>query len=426
MYCNNCGTQVPDNSRFCHNCGHNLQADSETTNEQNQSSQENQNTENNNSQQNQSFEQQNHADWSNFQVNDKQVKNNDSLDLILKIFCTVFAIVFAYQGLGAIFSNLFNLDSYFYALRFNPIFIFMIPISFISGIIYILTAFVLVLLGFKHSKENSTGLFLALTVLCVLVIIMLIIMLIIRMLFNLITFGMISHGVFHNTFLYFSLPIICLCGAFCLLNALKQTPDFNSYTQNIGEKLSNAAKDVKNAFCELISSISSHSQNNTNNQYNNSQYQNNTQYNYQQSNNNFSQYNNVASTPLKQDRNIIVFIILNLITCGIYGFYTVYSLASDVNKACEGDGKTTSGLLIFILLSLVTCGIYSFYWHYALANRIAANAPRYGMNFQEDGTSVLLWMLLGSLLCGIGYWIAYHIIFKNMNILAASYNNRRF
>lgn len=424
MYCSNCGTQVPDNSHFCSNCGHNLQTNNETANEQNQNSQ--QNTENNYSQQTQDsvgYEQntnfenntsnQSQTDWSSFQVNDKQPEKNNSLELVLKIFCVVFAIIFAYQGLSAIFSNLVHLDYYSYVLRFNPFFIFTIPISIVSGLIYILTSIILIVFGFKRSSSNSAGLSLALIVACILIIVMLII----RQLFNLIVFGIISD----NTFFQFILTIICAGGAIGLLYALKQSPDFNSFAHNTGNKLSNAAKSVKDAFCDLLSNISSSSQNNTN-QYNN------MQYNNQQNNNNFqqSQYNNITSSPLQQDRNIFVFIILNIITCGIYGLYTIYSLANDVNKACEGDGQTTSGLLVFILLSIVTCGIYSFYWYYALANRIAANAPRYGMNFQENGTSVLLWMLLGSLLCGIGYWIAYHIIFKNMNILAAAYNNRRF
>ena len=422
MYCNNCGTQVPDNSRFCPNCGQNLQQ--EPQQEQNQNFQTNQNNENNTSQQNaqgNAYEQ-NQTDWSAFQVNDKQTQNNDSLELIFKIFCSVFAIVFAYKGLGAIFSSLFNINNYYY-LHFNPIFIFAIPISIISGIIYILTALVLVVLGFKHSKENSSGLFLALTASCILTVVMLII----RQLFNLMFYG----GIYTGSLFELVLVLVCVGAVFAILHALNQAPDFNSFTHNIGEKLSNAAKDVKDAFCSLISSISNSSQNNANNQYNNTQYQNNTQYNfannqnYTQQNNNFYQqpYN---PFPLKQDRSILVFIILNIITCGIYGLYTIYSLANDVNIACNGDGKNTSGLLIFILLNIVTCGIYSFYWYYAIANRIATNAPRYGMHFQEDGTSVLLWMLLGSLLCGIGYWIGYHIIFKNMNALAAAYNNRRF
>ena len=59
-----------------------------------------------------------------------------------------------------------------------------------------------------------------------------------------------------------------------------------------------------------------------------------------------------------------------------------------------------------------------------MGNRLAANAPRYGITFQENGTSVLLWYLVGALLCGIGPWVAMHILIKNTNALAAAYNAR--
>ena len=108
--------------------------------------------------------------------------------------------------------------------------------------------------------------------------------------------------------------------------------------------------------------------------------------------------------------------------CGIYGYYFIYSIARDVNTMCRDDGEKTGGLLAFILLSFVTCGFYGLYWEYKLGNRLAANAPRYGITFQENGTSVLLWYLVGSLLCGIGPFIAMHILIKNTNALAAAYN----
>ena len=91
---------------------------------------------------------------------------------------------------------------------------------------------------------------------------------------------------------------------------------------------------------------------------------------------------------------------------------------------CREDGEKTGGLLAFILLSFVTCGFYGLYWEYKLGNRLAANAPRYGLAFQENGTSVLLWYLVGALLCGIGPWVAMHILIKNTNALAAAYNAR--
>lgn len=126
---------------------------------------------------------------------------------------------------------------------------------------------------------------------------------------------------------------------------------------------------------------------------------------------------------LKTDRNLLVVILLSIVTCGIYGLYFTYSLANDVNIACEGDGESTSGLLTYLLLSIVTCGIYAYVWHYMVANRLAANAPRYGMNFQENGTTVIMWILFGSLLCGIGPFIGLHIIIKNTNAICAAYNN---
>lgn len=129
-----------------------------------------------------------------------------------------------------------------------------------------------------------------------------------------------------------------------------------------------------------------------------------------------------AGERLKDDRGLLSYILLSIITCGIYSYYFIYKMAHDVNIACDGDGENTSGLVAFILLSFITCGIYSWIWQYKLGNRLASNAPRYGMNFQENGTSVLMWCLFGSLLCGIGPFIAMNILIKNSNKICNAYN----
>ena len=79
-------------------------------------------------------------------------------------------------------------------------------------------------------------------------------------------------------------------------------------------------------------------------------------------------------------------------------------------------------LVGFIVLSFVTCGIYSYYWYYKIGNRLSNNAPRYGLNFQENGTTVLLWCVFGMLICGIGPFIAMHILIKNTNMICNAYN----
>ena len=97
-------------------------------------------------------------------------------------------------------------------------------------------------------------------------------------------------------------------------------------------------------------------------------------------------------------------------------------MAHDVNIACDGDGEMTGGLVKYIVLSIITCGLYSLYWEYSLGNRLAANASRYGMTFQENGTSILMWCLVGVLLCGIGPFIAMNILIKNTNKICNAYN----
>ena len=74
-------------------------------------------------------------------------------------------------------------------------------------------------------------------------------------------------------------------------------------------------------------------------------------------------------TRIKTDRNIFIFALLNIITCGIYSYWFIYQLAQDVNVMCKEDGKTTGGLLMFIILSTVTCGIY------AILGNSCVNAP---------------------------------------------------
>ena len=136
--------------------------------------------------------------------------------------------------------------------------------------------------------------------------------------------------------------------------------------------------------------------------------------------------NAINGTPnsgaLKENWGILSYVLLTIITCGIYGWYTIYKISNDVNIACNGDGENTAGLLKMILLSVVTCGIYGIFWWYKLGNRLSKNAPRYNMTFQENGTTVLLWMIFGSMLCGIGSFVAMHIIFKNTNLICHGYN----
>lgn len=122
-------------------------------------------------------------------------------------------------------------------------------------------------------------------------------------------------------------------------------------------------------------------------------------------------------------RTLLSYILFSIITCGIYSIYFWYCFTEDINRVCEGDGQDSPNYIIVILLSIVTCGIYMWYWYYKQGNRLQVAAPRYGLNFNENGTTILLWMLFGALICGIGPFIAYYILIKNMNAISDNYNS---
>ena len=138
-----------------------------------------------------------------------------------------------------------------------------------------------------------------------------------------------------------------------------------------------------------------------------------------------SQPGGVYTGPLKTDRSLVLYILLGILTCGIYQLYVFYTIMRDVNVACDGDGRHTPGLLEFILFGILTCGIYDLYWFYSVGNRLADNAPRYGLHFQENGTTLLLWMLIGSLLCFIGSYVGIYFLLNNVNAICSAYNQQR-
>ena len=62
-----------------------------------------------------------------------------------------------------------------------------------------------------------------------------------------------------------------------------------------------------------------------------------------------------------QPRNIVVYVLLSIVTCGIWGIVWYFQLGSDI-AAIRGDGKPSP--LKDFLLTLLTCGIWSLYVAY--------------------------------------------------------------
>ncbi|MFR3031579.1 MAG: DUF4234 domain-containing protein [Blautia sp.] len=124
-----------------------------------------------------------------------------------------------------------------------------------------------------------------------------------------------------------------------------------------------------------------------------------------------------------QERSLLKYILLSLVTCGIYSIYFWYQFDRDVNTVCEGDGKQPMSYLAVVVLSVVTCSVFLWYWYYKQAERLQGNAPRYGVKIQENGATVLLWFLVGGWFLGIGILVGDYILMRNLNELARVYND---
>ena len=178
-------------------------------------------------------------------------------------------------------------------------------------------------------------------------------------------------------------------------------------------------------------------------------------------------------TFLKTDRSFLVYLILSIVTCGIYNFFFIHNLAKDVNIACKNDSEHTPGVGMFIITwliailvsyfsslgsviisstrdltsaiqygdlsnifaiysallipvvitSIISC-IYPLYWRFKLGNKLQRNGNQYGIIINENGQTVILWDIIGMLCCCLGSWYAFYIIIKNTNAICTAYNNK--
>ncbi len=171
---------------------------------------------------------------------------------------------------------------------------------------------------------------------------------------------------------------------------------------------------------------------NQQNQAPNQQYQNpNQQYQNPNPNQQYNQYNqyNVyqnGMAPVGQistTRGLLKYILLSIITCGIYSLVVMSSISSEINTiASRYDGKKTMHFcLLAFIIAPITCGIATFVWYHRISERIGNELRRRGIFYSFGASDYWLWSILGSLIF-VGPFIYMHKLFKAMNLLAGHYN----
>ncbi len=126
---------------------------------------------------------------------------------------------------------------------------------------------------------------------------------------------------------------------------------------------------------------------------------------------------------LKTNRGLLKYILLGLITFGIYPLVVMSGISSDINMiASKYDGKKTMHFcLLAFIFSWLTFGIAPIVWYHRISARIGNELARRGIGYKFGAGSFWGWNVLGSLI-GVGPFIYLHKLCKAMNKLAADYN----
>ncbi len=108
-------------------------------------------------------------------------------------------------------------------------------------------------------------------------------------------------------------------------------------------------------------------------------------------------------------RNIALYVILSLVTCGLFAIYWFIVLTDDIGRM-SGDPSFT-GLKHF-LLTLVTCGVWSFIWAYQAGKQMAYIQSMRGYQPTDNSVLYLILSIFGMSL------INYALIQNDVNQLA--------
>lgn len=136
-----------------------------------------------------------------------------------------------------------------------------------------------------------------------------------------------------------------------------------------------------------------------------------------------SEQSNTPVLQLKTNRGLIKFILLSLITFGIYSLVFYSKISTDINLiASRHDGKRTMHycLLLFIVAP-ITFGIGGIVWYHRISARIGKELTRRAIGYSFGAGSFWLWNVLGTCIV-IGPFVYLHKLCKAMNLLSADFN----
>ena len=94
-----------------------------------------------------------------------------------------------------------------------------------------------------------------------------------------------------------------------------------------------------------------------------------------------------------QQRSIPMYIILSIVTCGLFGLYWFIVLTDETNEV-PGQTQLASGPMALIL-TIITCNIYGWYWAYKMGEKVDMIKAQNGQSSSNSGILFIILQALG-------------------------------
>ena len=116
-----------------------------------------------------------------------------------------------------------------------------------------------------------------------------------------------------------------------------------------------------------------------------------------------------------QRGDIVLSVVLMFVTCGLYGFYWMYRLTNDVQKA-TGRSETASGGWV-VLYTFLTCFFYRFYWLYKISGQVVKARLDKGLSEDAASNKSYMWVTVAAALFSLGIMVLSQLVQLILNIL---------
>lgn len=135
--------------------------------------------------------------------------------------------------------------------------------------------------------------------------------------------------------------------------------------------------------------------------------------------------NGAPAYKLKTSRGLGKFILLTIVTLGIYSIVYFSNISTSLNTAAgRYDGKKTMHYcLVFFLFSWLTLGIVPIVWMHKMSNRVGDELTRRNLPYSFGCGAFWGWYFFGSMIL-VGPFIYIFKLSKAMNMVCEDYNAR--